>query len=85
MIGRKEGLKPTAEVRDGKLERFAIAGSDKNWHWAEASIDGPTVIVSSAEVASPVAVRYAYSMNPTGANLYNKEGIPASPFRTDNW
>jgi sialate O-acetylesterase len=85
MVGKKDGLKPTAEVKDGQLKRFAIAGADKKWHWAEATIDGGTVVLKSPEVASPVAVRYAYSMNPLGANLYNKEGIPASPFRTDDW
>lgn len=85
IVGRKEGLEPTQEVQDGKLQRFAIAGEDKQWHWAEATIDGDCVVVKSKEVAKPVAVRYAYSMNPAGANLYNKEGIPASPFRTDNW
>jgi sialate O-acetylesterase len=85
IVGKKEGLEPTTEVKDGKLARFAIAGADKQWHWAEATIDGNDVVVKSAEVQEPVAVRYAYSMNPTGANLYNKEGIPASPFRTDDW
>ena len=85
MVGIKEGLEPTKEVADGKLARFAIAGADKHWHWAEATIDGSNVVVKAAEVPHPVAVRYAYSMNPTGANLYNKEGIPASPFRTDDW
>jgi sialate O-acetylesterase len=85
MIGSKEGLQPTKEVADGKLQRFAIAGADKQWHWAEATIDGDDVIVSSPQVAEPVAVRYAFSMNPTGANLYNREGLPASPFRTDEW
>jgi len=85
IVGKKVGLEPTEEVRDGKLERFAIAGEDKQWHWAEATIEGDTVVVKSSEVAKPVAVRYAYSMNPAGANLYNKEGIPASPFRTDDW
>jgi len=85
IVGKKEGLKPTEEVKDGKLARFAIAGADKKWHWADATIDGDTVVVKSAEVAEPVAVRYAYSMNPAGANLYNKAGIPASPFRTDDW
>jgi sialate O-acetylesterase len=85
MVGSKTGLEPAAEAKDRQLKRFAIAGEDKKWHWAEAVIDGNTVVVKSAEVASPVAVRYAYSMNPEGANLYNKEGIPASPFRTDNW
>jgi sialate O-acetylesterase len=85
MVGEKEGLKPTTEAKDGKLGKFAIAGADKKWHWAEATIDGETVVVKSAEVAKPVAVRYGYTMNPRGANLYNKEGIPASPFRTDDW
>ncbi|MCA9146482.1 MAG: 9-O-acetylesterase, partial [Planctomycetales bacterium] len=85
MVGEKDGLEPTKEVTDGKLQRFAVAGADKKWHWADATIDGGDVVVKSAEVAEPVAVRYAYSMNPTGANLYNKEGIPASPFRTDDW
>lgn len=85
MVGKKEGLSPSEEVTDGKLSRFAIAGADKQWHWAEATIDDDTVVVSSPEVKEPVAVRYAFSMNPEGANLYNKEGIPASPFRTDDW
>jgi sialate O-acetylesterase len=85
MVGEKVGLEPTKQVADGKLQRFAIAGADKHWHWADATIDGGDVVVKSAEVAEPVAVRYAFSMNPLGANLYNKEGIPASPFRTDDW
>lgn len=85
MVGRKTGLSPTEEVKDGELKRFAIAGPDKKWHWATAKIDGDEVVVSSPEVPNPVAVRYAYSMNPTGANLYNKDGLPASPFRTDDW
>ncbi len=85
IVGEKSGLELTKEASDGKLQRFAVAGADKTWHWAEATIDGGDVIVKSAEVAEPVAVRYAFSMNPVGANLYNKEGIPASPFRTDDW
>ena len=83
MVGKKSGLEPTTEVADGKLARFAIAGEDQQWHWATAEIDADTVIVKSPDVAKPVAVRYAFSMNPEGANLYNKEGLPASPFRTD--
>ncbi len=85
MVGKKEGLAPTVEVKDGKLERFAIAGEDRKWFWADATIEGDTVVVSNSEVPKPVAVRYAYSANPLGANLYNKEGLPASPFRTDEW
>lgn len=85
MIGKKNGLNPTEEDKSGKLSRFAIAGDDKKWVWADAVIDGDTVVVSSKDVPSPVAVRYAFSQNPVGANLYNKEGLPASPFRTDDW
>ncbi len=85
MVGKKEGLEPTREDADAPLRRFAIAGTDKKWHWAEATIDGNDVVVMSPEVAAPVAVRYAYAMNPAGANLYNKDGLPASPFRTDDW
>ena len=54
------------------------------WHWADAKIDGDTVIVSSSQVALPVAVRYAWQANPL-ATLYNVAGLPAMPFRTDNW
>lgn len=85
MVGKKELLKPTVEDKGAKLQRFAIAGEDKQWFWADAVIDGKTVLVSSPQVPKPVAVRYAFSMNPAGCNLYNKEGLPASPFRTDNW
>ncbi len=84
MVGKKTGLQPTVEDT-GSLQRFAIAGEDKQWHWASAEIDGESVVVSSPEVAQPVAVRYAWSMNPAGANLYNREGMPASPFRSDDW
>ena len=85
MVGEKAGLEPTKEVPDDQLKRFAIAGADKQWHWADATIDGATVVVKCPDVPEPVAVRYAYTMNPAGSNLYNKEGIPASPFRTDDW
>ncbi len=85
MVGVKNGLEPTAPVANGTLKRFAIAGEDKKWHWAQAVIEGNTVVVRAEQVPNPVAVRYAYTMNPAGANLYNKEGLPASPFRTDDW
>jgi len=65
------------------LKCFAIAGPDKKFVWADAKIEGDNVVVSSGKVLNPVAVRYAWSDNPDGANLYNKEGLPASPFRTD--
>lgn len=85
MVGKKDGLKPAEKVAGGELKRFAVAGADKQWRWATATIEGNAVVVSSPEVAEPVAVRYAFSHNPDGCNLYNAEGLPASPFRTDNW
>ena len=83
MVGKKTKLEPTAEVKGGKLEHFAIAGADMKWVWAEATIQGETVVVQSPDVPKPVAVRYGFTMNPANANLYNRDGIPASPFRTD--
>jgi sialate O-acetylesterase len=68
----------------GKLRGFAIAGADRKFVWAAAMIDGKTVVVSSPQVAKPVAVRYAWAINPV-CNLYNRSGLPASPFRTDAW
>ena len=68
-----------------QLQQFLIAGADCKFLPAEASIDGDSVLVWSDKVAAPVAVRYAWLCNPEGCNLYNKEGLPASPFRTDDW
>jgi sialate O-acetylesterase len=68
----------------GPLKGFAIAGEDRRFVWADARIEGDSVIVSSAKVSKPVAVRYGWADNPI-ANLYNKAGLPASPFRTDDW
>jgi len=68
----------------GKLTGFAIAGADKTFVWADAAIDRDTIVVSNKDVAKPVAVRYAWANNPE-CNLYNKEGLPACPFRTDTW
>lgn len=74
-------------IRDGdKLEEFAIAGADHVWHWANAKIVGKDhVEVWSDEVSQPVAVRYAFNNNPKHPNLTNDTGLPATPFRTDNW
>lgn len=85
MVANKDGREPAKEAADGKLAGFAIAGEDRVWRWAEARIEGNEVVCSHPEVAKPVAIRYAFRMNPNGANLYNREGLPASPFRTDNW
>mgnify|MGYP001383430146 FL=1 len=68
-----------------ELKGFAIAGNDKQFVWAKAKIEGDKVIVYSPQVKHPVAVRYAWADNPENANLYNKEDLPASPFRTDQW
>ena len=73
------------EVRNGgELRGFALAGADRKFHWAEARIDGDTVVVSSRDVPSPIAVRYAWGDSPL-CNLFNRDGLPASPFRTDDW
>ncbi len=73
------------EPRGGTpLQGFAIAGEDRKFHWAEARIDGNTVTVSSSDVPKPVAVRYGWGDSPS-CNLFNKDGLPASPFRTDDW
>ncbi|QDU78549.1 hypothetical protein Pla110_02530 [Polystyrenella longa] len=70
---------------DGEeLKGFAIAGEDQKFYWADARIEGDTVIVSSDEVSVPVSVRYAWANNPI-CNLFNEAGLPASPFRTDEW
>ncbi|MEQ9376882.1 MAG: sialate O-acetylesterase [Imperialibacter sp.] len=69
---------------DGEaLSEFAIAGADKKFVWAQAKIEGDKVIVWSDELAEPKFVRYAWADNPDNPNLYNQEGLPASPFRTD--
>ena len=83
MVGRKTGVEPPEEDSNGTLTWFAICGEDRVWHWGEAVIDGDTVIVSSPKVPDPVAIRYAFAMNPAGCNLYNREGLPASPFTTE--
>ena len=70
---------------NGDLKGFAIAGPDKKFVWAKAKIENNNVVVWSDEIDKPVAVRYAWADNPEGANLYNKEGLPASPFRTDDY
>ena len=71
--------------RGGGLKHFAVAGEDRKFVWADAVIRGNKVIVSSKDVKHPVAVRYAWSDNPSDANLCNKDGLLAAPFRTDNW
>ena len=68
-----------------KLQGFLIAGADQKFVWADAAIEGDCVVVSSPSVAQPAAVRYAWSGNAPWANLFNKDGLPAQTFRTDDW
>lgn len=75
------------EINDkyGYVKGFAVAGKDKVFHWANAYQDGNDIIVYSDKVSQPVAVRYGWADNPDDVNVYNAEGLPASPFRTDSW
>ena len=78
------GLK--AKDKYGYLKGFAVAGADRRFYWARAEVlDNKTVVVYSEEVPNPVAVRYGWANNPDDVNLYNGEGLPANPFRTDSW
>ena len=70
--------------RGGPLGEFALAGADRKWHWADAKIEADAVVLTSPEVPNPVAVRYAWQSNPA-ATLTNGVGLPAIPFRTDDW
>ncbi|HTD85558.1 MAG TPA: 9-O-acetylesterase, partial [Candidatus Binatia bacterium] len=72
------------DAKNGELTGFAIAGADKKFVWAKATIEGDKVVVSSPEVSAPAAVRYGWSDFPV-VNLFNKTGLPATPFRTDDW
>jgi sialate O-acetylesterase len=74
----------TPPAPSADLEGFAIAGADQKFVWAKAHIDGDAVVVSADSVPSPVAVRYAWADNPA-CNLYNREELPAAPFRTDDF
>ncbi len=71
-------------AKGDKLKGFAIAGADRKFVWADANFDGNAVVVSSPAAPNPVAVRYAWDINPV-CNLYNRAGLPAVPFRTDDW
>ena len=81
--GEKKGLDPMKETKGAELARFSIQDKAGKWHWANAKIDGKDVVVWHDEVKNPQHVRFGYESNPVGINLYNKEGLPASPFTTD--
>lgn len=74
-----------AKDKYGYLQGFEIAGSDQKFYYAKAEIQGNKIVVSHTEVKDPKAVRYGWTDSPIDANLFNKEGLPASPFRTDSW
>ncbi len=82
MLAKKEGYEPPVPTPDAPMPWLSIQAKDGSWHWAEGKIDGSDLMVSSKEVSEPVAVRYAYTQHPAGCNLYNKDGLPASPFST---
>jgi sialate O-acetylesterase len=79
-----ESTTPTTATTAKRLEGFLIAGADRRFVRADAEIDGSTVVVWNESVRDPVAVRYGWEQNPA-ANLYNTHGLPAAPFRTDDW
>lgn len=80
-LSQAEGL----GSKDGVPKNFAIAGEDKKFVWADARIEGETIVVSSPQVPQPATVRYAWATNPEGCNVYNGAGLPLAPFRTDDW
>lgn len=85
MLGKKEGLAPVVPDTDAKLKWVEIAGEDQVFKPAYAVLEGSELVVSCPQVPAPVSVRYAFKQDPAGANLYNKQGLPACPFRTDSW
>jgi sialate O-acetylesterase len=85
VIGQAPWVAPGSQpLPTDKLLGFTIAGDDQKWVSADATINGDEVILSSPQVPKPVAVRYDWANSPDG-NLYNKDGLPAFPFRSDNW
>ncbi|MCR5165176.1 MAG: sialate O-acetylesterase, partial [Thermoguttaceae bacterium] len=84
LVVGKQNVREFSVEPDGKLQRFAVAGADGKFFWADAKIVGKDQVeVSAQEVAEPVNVRYAFQQNPEGCNLYNSAGFPASPFSTE--
>ena len=81
-LGKTAPLIPNSP--GSQVEGFSICGADRRWVWADARIEGDTVLVRSDRVPRPVAVRYAWADNPT-CNLANGAGLPAAPFRTDDF
>lgn len=82
IVAKKDGFPPPVPQPGAAVQWLSIQAKDGTWHWAEGKIDGVELVVSSKEVAEPVAVRYAYTQHPQGNLLYNKEGQPVGPFST---
>lgn len=82
IVGKKTGLDPVVPTPQAKLDWFEVAGADGKYAWADAVIDGDSVVLTSAEVSAPVKARYGWATNPEECNLYNAAGLPASPFHT---
>ncbi|MFT5411967.1 MAG: sialate O-acetylesterase, partial [Verrucomicrobiales bacterium] len=82
MLATKEDYAAPVPTPDEKIPWLSIQAKDGSWHWAEGKIDGVDLVVSSNSVKQPVAIRYAYTQRPLGPYLYNKHGLPASPFST---
>jgi sialate O-acetylesterase len=80
MVADKDGLAEPRETLDGELAHFEVTDKSGEWQPAVAKIEGKTVVVTSPEISAPIAVRYAYAVTPGNCNLYNRDGLPASPF-----
>ncbi|MST97710.1 sialate O-acetylesterase [Victivallaceae bacterium BBE-744-WT-12] len=82
-VGTKDGINPVVFSSETKLNNFAIGDDQGNWAWAEAWIEGDSVVVSSSAIAAPTKVRFAHCACPPNFNFYNGAGLPAVPFCTD--
>ena len=89
MIARKadpaklpDSFLPPKPMPDAKIDWLAIQAKDGSWHWADGKIDGAELVVTAEGVKEPIAVRYAYTGQPYGILLYNKDGLPVGPFST---
>ena len=82
MVANKEGFLPPVPTPDASIQWLSIQARDGTWHWADGRIDGAELVVSSRNVAEPIAVHYAYTQHPKGNLLYNKDGQPVGPFST---
>jgi sialate O-acetylesterase len=80
MAASKDGLAAPSETPDAELSHFEITDKSGEWHPASATIDGKSVVVTSAKTKTPIAVRYAYAVSPENCKLYNRVGLPAAPF-----